>query len=620
MLEKIKKPRDIRKLGFKELILLAEDVRQRIIEVTAQNGGHLAPSLGATDIAIALLKVFDPVTHRIVWDVGHQSYAWKILTERNERFDTLRQFGGISGFNNIFESKYDAFSVGHSSTSISAALGINVADELQGINHRTIAVIGDGALTGGISFEAINNAGGMQKNLIVILNDNEMSISKNVGALQNYLTNVLVSKSYNSLKDKVWNLSQALPTAIKRKFITGAQKLEESLINILVPNIIFEDLGFKYVGPIDGHDIPRMVRILNKVHHNVIGPVFIHMLTQKGKGCHFAEDNSQKFHGVGPYERKTGVTKMKPTSYSGAFGKKLCELAKTNKKVVAVTAAMTDGTGLTDFAKKFPKRFFDVGIAEQHAVTFAGGMAVRGIKPFVAIYSTFIQRAFDQVVHDIAMQKLPVVICLDRAGLVGEDGATHQGVFDLSFLKTVPELIIMAPSCRQELEQMLDFAAEYQDGPIIIRYPRGTARMCERELPSVESYKSEVIREGKKIAVFSIGKALEDAENICDLIEKETGNKAGLVNLRFLKPLDKETLDTIAKNYDYVVTLEDNALIGGMGESVKAYYCNSDVKVYSYGIPDFFVEHGAVKVLKEHLNLTPEQVWEDLKTVIAEEF
>jgi len=387
MLDKIKSPADIRKLSISQLIILAAEVRSRIIDVTAKNGGHVAPSLGATDIAISLLKVFDPLINRIVWDVGHQSYAYKILTERNRQFDSLRQFNGLSGFNNIFESKYDAFGVGHSSTSISAALGITVAKEMRKEEGLAIAVIGDGALTGGIALEALNHAGHLQKKMIVILNDNEMSISKNVGALQNYLTNMLVSKPYNKLKEQVWALSHTLPDSIRGKFITGAQKLEESFMNILIPNIIFEDLGFKYVGPVDGNNIHRMVRILQKVKTNMHGPILIHTITRKGKGYSFAEKNSQMFHGLGPYYKETGICKSKKSiSFSNVFGNVLCNLAENNSEVVAVTAAMADGTGLIPFSEKFADRFYDVGIAEQHAVTFAAGMAVKGLKPYVAIY------------------------------------------------------------------------------------------------------------------------------------------------------------------------------------------------------------------------------------------
>ncbi len=617
MLEKINKPEDIRKLSLAQLKVLAEDVRNRIIEVTAKNGGHLAPSLGAVDIAIALLRVFNPKRDRVVWDVGHQSYAWKILTERNDRFDTLRQFGGISGFNNIFESEYDAFGVGHSSTSISAGLGINVADEMLGRKSRTIAVIGDGALTGGMALEAINHCGHLQKNLIVILNDNAMSISKNVGALQSYMTNILVSKTYNTLKERVWDLSHTLPTSIRRKFITGAQKLEESLINILVPNIIFEDLGFKYVGPIDGHDLPRLVHIFNKARHNIVGPVLIHVVTQKGKGCDFAENNARVFHGVGPYEEKTGASlSTKSKSYSNVFGDKLCKLASENSNVAAITAAMTDGTGLTDFAKQYPDRFFDVGIAEQHAVTFAGGLAVRGIKPFVAIYSTFLQRAIDQVIHDIALQKLPVVFCLDRAGLVGDDGATHHGVFDLSFLRLIPNLQILAPCCAEEMEAMMDYAISYNDGPIAIRYPRGSARYCKSEHPVIKMGKWEVLQEGSNIAIIGTGKGVLDGEEVAKLFTENENSTPWLINARFVKPLDTGLLNDLATRVKHIVTIEDNALTGGFGEAVSTFMGGTGVTVHSFGIPDEFVTHGKVEQLKDMLGIMPRQIFDKIKTFL----
>lgn len=618
MLEKIKTPKDVKKLSIKDLDILAKEIRQRIIEVTAKTGGHVAPSLGATDLTIALLKVFNPLSDRIIWDVGHQSYAYKILTERNEQFDTLRQLDGISGFNNIFESKYDAFGVGHSSTSISAALGITVAKELKKTKGRTIAVIGDGALTGGMSFEAMNHAGHLQKNMIVVLNDNNMSISKNVGALQAYLTNILVSRSYNAIKGKIWDLFQHFPYRIKRKLIVVAQKFEENLINFFVPNVIFEDLGFKYVGPVDGHDIERLISIFNKVKKNIIGPVMIHVVTRKGKGYEFAENDAPRFHGLGPYEVETGkCVGKKESSYSNYFGSVLCEIAQKNKKVIAITAAMTDGTGLVEFAKKFPDRFFDVGIAEQHAVTFAGGLAVQGLKPFVAIYSTFLQRAFDQVIHDIALQKLPVVFCLDRAGLVGEDGATHHGAFDLSYLNLIPNLIVMAPSNAHEFSKMLKFAAGYGEGPVAIRYPRGSAIFSDKEISPLEIGKYDVTEKGSKIAIMGIGKAYMDAEKVHELMKNEFPKlKPYLINVRFLKPIDKELLKRLKNKLDYIFTIEDNSIIGGFGSQIKDYFADSKTKVYSFGIPDQFVTHGKMDELKKLIKTSPEHIYKSIKKIL----
>lgn len=613
LLDTITGPDDVRKLSFSQLEQLADEVRKRIIEVTARTGGHLAPSLGATDIAIALLKVFNPMKNRIVWDVGHQSYAYKILTGRNEQFPTLRQFGGISGFNNIFESEYDAFGVGHSSTSISAALGITVAEDLKGSPEKMIAVIGDGALTGGMSFEALNHAGHLQKELIVVLNDNTMSISKNVGGLQDYLSSMMVSKSYNQLKKQIWELSEShLPTRIRRSFLYGAKKLEESLINILVPNIIFEDLGFKYVGPIDGHNIGRMAKILNNVKTNMVGPVLVHMVTCKGKGCRFAEDNSTKFHGIGPYHEKTGeCIGSNDISYSKVFGNKLSELAGKHKDIIAITAAMSEGTGLSKFEKEYPDRFFDVGIAEQHSVTFAGGLAVQGFKPFIAVYSTFMQRALDQVIHDIALQKLPVVLCLDRAGIVGEDGATHHGAFDLSYLNFIPNLTVLAPSSAEELEAMLEFAYAEKEGPVVIRYPRGKSEYTGKLKQDIEKGKFEIVRKGKKLALLGIGSGYRIADGV-DKILQDKGIKPWLINARFLKPLDKDRLDEIKESVDAVVTIEENALAGGFGSSVTAHYSQAEIPVFSYGIPDKFVPHGHTDELKQLIGLTPEQIAEDI--------
>ena len=618
MLEKIKTPKDVKKLTLPELKKLAKDVRKRIIEVTAKNGGHIAPSLGATDLAIAILKIFNPIYDRIVWDVGHQSYAYKILTERNDRFDTLRQLNGISGFNNIFESKYDAFGVGHSSTSISAALGITTAKDLKNKKGRTVAIIGDGALTGGMSFEAMNHLGHLQKNIIVVLNDNNMSISKNVGALQAYLTNILVSRSYNAIKGKIWDLFQHFPLRIRRRLIWSAQKFEENLINSFVPNVIFEDLGFKYVGPVDGHNIGRLVRIFNKVKRNMTGPVLVHIVTQKGKGYEFAENDAPKFHGLGPFTIETGkVDQKKGISYSDFFGDTLCEIAKENKDVVAITAAMTDGTGLKKYAEKFPERFFDVGIAEQHAVTFAGGLATQGIKPFLAIYSTFLQRALDQIIHDIALQKLPVVFCMDRAGLVGEDGATHHGAFDLSYLNFIPNLVILAPTNAEEFAAMLRFAGNYQDGPVAIRYPRGYAFFRKKKIAPVELGKYEIIQKGKDIAILGIGNAFADAEKICELMKKDFPKiKPFLINPRFMKPLDTKFLNDLKKKVKTIFTLEDNSLIGGFGSAIKDYYSDSDVKIYSFGIPDNFVTHGKISELRKLIETNPEQIYKKIKILL----
>ena len=649
MLDKINKPEDIKKLSFHELSILAEEVRKRIITVTSKNGGHVASSLGATDFIIALLKVFNPLHDNIIFDVGHQAYAYKILTGRNESFDTLRTLGGISGFSNIFESKYDSFTVGHASTSISATLGIAVAKEMMSQKGTTIAVIGDGALTGGMAFEGLNQAGHLNKNMIVVLNDNEMSISKNVGALQNYLTNVLVSKSYNSLKKQVWNMSQTFPDRIRRAFISGAQKIEESLMNIVVPNIIFEDLGFKYVGPINGHDIPRICRVFKKVKENITGPVLIHLITQKGKGYNHAESDSSKYHGVGPYCLETGVADTSTTkSWSMVFGDKLCELASKNEKIVAITAAMSDGTGLQEFSEKFEKRFFDVGISEQHAVTFAAGLAIKELRPYVAIYSTFLQRAIDQIIHDVALQKLPVVFCIDRSGLVGEDGATHQGVFDLSYLQFIPNMTIISPAFKHELEWALEWCLQHNDGPVAIRYPRGSTNGVPPFMPrsgdlrspqsrsddlrspqsriddlrsphqrrdtvgtmTIEDHRYESPKIINNIVITGVGNAYHIATELAHLItQNHPSITPTLINPLFIKPYDKELFDTVYENAQYHLVIEENAEIGGFASRLALDYSLSNCKTVPSAIPDIFIEHGKIEQLREAIELTAEKIY-----------
>ncbi|RLC47496.1 MAG: 1-deoxy-D-xylulose-5-phosphate synthase [Candidatus Cloacimonadota bacterium] len=618
MLEKIKSPNDVKHLTLTEMTQLASEIREKIINVTAKNGGHIAPSLGVVELTIALLKVFNPLINSIVWDVGHQSYAYKILTGRNEQFDTLRQFNGISGFNKITESKYDAFGVGHTSTSISAALGITTAKELNNHSKKTIAIIGDGAMTAGLAFEGLNNAGGLKKDLIVILNDNNMSISKSVGGLQKYFADILASKPYNKFRDEIWKLIQSLPKNIRNKIIFGAHKLEEALKNILVPNIFFEDLGFRYIGPIDGHDIENMVKIFRGVKHNIIGPVLIHIITQKGKGYEFAENDAVKFHGISPFDNETGKIKTANAnrSYSQVFGDTLVDIGKNDKKVVAITAAMAEGTGLCRFAKEFPDRFFDVGIAEQHAVTFAAGLAVQGIKPYVAIYSTFLQRAYDQIIHDVALQNLPVRFCIDRAGIVGEDGPTHHGVFDLSYLRCIPNIVIIAPKCEKEFVMMLKFMHQYNKGPIAIRYPRGETPIYNNlSLTPIELGKSEVIEQGEKIAIITIGTAYEIGYELRNKLN-EDGFNPYLVNARFVKPIDDQMLNTLIKNgVNYIITIEDNVIAGGFGSAVleKVNMLTNKVKVRILGIGDTFVTHGNTNTLFEFIGLTAEKIYNEIR-------
>lgn len=616
LLEKITEPSKLKGLSISELRALATEVRRRIIEVTAENGGHIAPSLGATDLAIALLYVFNPLQDRIVWDVGHQSYAYKILTGRNQEFSTLRQYKGLSGFNKISESKYDAFGVGHSSTSISAALGITIGKQHLKEAGLAVAVIGDGAITGGMAFEGLNHSGHLNKNMIVILNDNNMSISPNVGALQTYFANFLVSRSYNKLKSKIWDVLQNMPTPdnYKKRAIHFAQRFEGNIIGTLSPNIIFEDMGFKYAGPIDGHNLAQLIKTFRRARDNMEGPVLLHVVTQKGKGYEPAEVNATKFHGLGPFKAKTGECLSKSgETFSRVMGKTLARLAEKNSRIVAITAAMKDGTGLTEFADKYPDRFYDVGIAEQHAVTFAAGIATRKMKPVVAIYSTFFQRAYDQLIHDVALQKLPVVFCLDRAGLVGEDGATHHGSFDLSYLQVVPNLVILSPSSNSELEKMLEYACEYEAGPVIIRYPRGTApEEIDYDKPLVRG-KSMLAKDGERLALIGSGNFFCKAHKLSVMIEEKYGFKPVLVDLRFIKPLDIELMKELEKKVETVITLEDNALQGGIGMTIKSFFCNSRVQVHSYGLPDSFVTHGKVELLRQELGLQVDQIFRDLE-------
>ncbi|MDD4224058.1 MAG: 1-deoxy-D-xylulose-5-phosphate synthase [Candidatus Cloacimonetes bacterium] len=613
ILEKIRSASVIRDLSPQELTLLAKEIRKRIVDVVSLNGGHIAPSLGTVELTLALLTVFDPLKDRVVWDVGHQSYAWKILTGRNERFGTLRTLNGISGFTNRDESPCDAFSTGHSSTSVSAALGLACARDLQRESGFSIAVIGDGALTGGMSFEALNHAGHLQKNkFLVILNDNAMSISQNVGGLQKYMARMMASRPYNTLKQQIWDLSGTLPDNLRRRFILGAQKLEESMMNILVPNIIFEDLGFKYVGPIDGHDTALLSSILRRIQRHMVGPVLLHVVTQKGRGYVPAENDSSSFHGVGPFDANSGKQVCSGReSWSEVFGRSLVRLAETDPKIVAITAAMATGTGLTGFEQKFPKRFFDVGIAEQHAVTLAAGMACKGVKPFVAIYSTFLQRALDQVIHDVALPRLPVVLCIDRAGLVGEDGATHHGAFDVSLLAAIPNLIILSPSTAEELDAMLKFASAWQEGPVAIRYPRGTAVCSGQPLTDFAPGRAEILHEGKDITLITDGGARPVAEQTRELL-LQAGFDPWLVNLRSLKPLDTELLGRLGDNCSHIFTFETNAAIGGTGARIAQLLAAKSCRVHNFGYPDSFVTHGKTDQLNELIGFTPARLAQEI--------
>lgn len=611
ILEKINYPEDVKKLSLTELYTLSEEIREFLLYNIANTGGHLAANLGVVELTLALLYTFNPPEDKIVWDVGHQCYVYKILTGRKEKFNTLRKLGGLSGFPKSKESVYDSFDTGHSSTSISVALGFAIARDLQQKSHNVIAVIGDGALTGGLAYEGLNNAGRYNGKLLVVLNDNQMSISKNVGAIAKYLSKVRTEPRYFKLKRVADNFVANIPLVGERLnyFI---KKLKGGLRYILFPGTFFEALGFEYYGPIDGHDIKKMCEVFENVK-NLTKPVLVHIVTQKGKGYEHAEKFPEKYHGVPPFDIETGnhLTDTNSKTFSEVLGEKLCELAKKDQKIIGITAAMPDGTGLTKFAKMYPDRFFDVGIAEEHAVTFAAALAKEGFKPFVAIYSTFLQRAFDQIIHDVCIQNLNVVFCIDRAGLVGEDGETHHGSFDISYLTLIPNLTVMAPKDTKEFEMMLEFAAEYCGGPVAIRYPRGTTKILGVYNPILFG-RSEVLIEGNNLAIFTVGRHVSI---LYDIIKHNNLN-ATLINVRFLKPLDVELMKEVIKGHKKILIVEDNTIIGGIGEKIKSIIAeiNSQNIVKHIGLPDRFIQHGSINQLYSLLGLDRE----NLKNTIME--
>jgi 1-deoxy-D-xylulose-5-phosphate synthase len=612
LLEKIQGPADLRLLDPQQLSQLAEELREEIIKTVSKTGGHLASSLGVVELTIVLHYVFNTPHDKIIWDVGHQSYAHKILTGRREYFKTLRQHGGMSGFPKREESTYDTFNVGHSSTSISAALGIAQARCLKGEDYKVLAVIGDGSLMAGIALEGLNQAGHLEKDLIVILNDNEMSISPNVGGLAAYLSRIITGQFYNRFKDEVTAFFKTIP-GIGRSVLKVAKQSEEFLKGLLVPGLIFEELGFRYVGPISGHRFDHLLENLRNVS-KLPGPTLVHVLTSKGKGYKPAEEDPISFHGTGPFETTNGKPrskKVKPPTYTKVFADTLIKLAQDDERIVAITAGMPSGTGLDVFHEKFPKRFFDVGIAEQHAITFAAGMATQGLRPVTAIYSTFLQRGYDQVLHDVCYQKLPVVFVLDRAGIVGEDGATHNGLFDLSYLRSIPNITIMSPKDENELQHMLKTALTF-DGPVAIRYPRGSGsgKNLDEKLESFEYGKAEILKRGDDIAIFAVGATVYPALRAADQLEQE-GIRASVVNCRFVKPLDSDLICDMARKTGRIVTVEENVLAGGFGSAVLEVLQENDIqcaKVKCLGINDVFVEHGAQNVIRRKYGLDTEGI------------
>jgi len=612
LLDKINSPEDLKKLKTEELITLAAELRQVVLETVAKTGGHLASNLGCVELTLALHYCFNSPQDRIIWDVGHQAYIHKIITGRRDQFHTQRQYGGLSGFPKRSESPHDAFGTGHSSTSISAALGMAVARDLQGGENKVIAVIGDGSMTAGIAFEALNQAGHLARNLIVILNDNEMSIGKNVGALSAFISRKLTGSHYRDLRKEMQGLLKNIPT-VGQNILQFARKAENSLKGFLTPSSLFEALGFDYIGPIQGHNLPQLLEVLENVR-SLEGPVLVHVMTTKGKGYRPAEENPAQFHGIGPFDLQTGKAKASKgaaPSYTAVFGETMVKLAASDKKIVAITAAMRDGTGLAPFAKAYPDRFFDVGIAEQHALTFAAGLAAEGFRPVAAIYSTFAKRAYDQLFHDICLQKLPVTIALDRAGLVGDDGPTHHGVFDLSFLRHLPELVVMAPKDENELQHMIKTAV-YAGRPMALRYPRGAGVgvQMDNEPAALEIGKGEIVAEGDDLTIVAIGVAVQPALQAAELL-KERGITVSVVNARFVKPLDRDLILAEAKRTGALLTVEENALQGGFGSAILELLEEeriTDVRIKRLGIPDQFVEHGSQSQLRKDLGLDAEGI------------
>ena len=620
ILERIQKANDIKKLKWEEQDVLAAEIRQFLVEKLSKTGGHLASNLGVVELTMAMHLAFSLPKDKIIWDVGHQSYTHKILTGRKEGFDNIRQYGGMSGFPKRKESNCDAFDTGHSSTSLAAGLGYVEARELLGKDYKVVSVIGDGSLTGGMAFEALNNAAHLKSNYIIVLNDNNMSISENVGGMSVYLDGMRTANFYNDLKKGVTNTLNKIPGA-GEKIVKGIRKTKNSIKQLFVPGMLFEDMGITYLGPVDGHDIKKLYRTFKEAQ-KMDNAVIVHVLTKKGKGYSPAEKMPSKFHGVSPFDVQTGavLSTKKVDSYTDVFADIMCELGNKEPRLVAITAAMKDGTGLNKFQEKFPDRFYDVGIAEQHAVTFAAGLAAAGMKPVFAVYSSFLQRGYDQVVHDVCMQNLPVIFAIDRAGLVGNDGETHQGVYDIAYLSHIPNMTILAPKNRKEFEDMMVFAVNH-NGPVAIRYPRGNVYegLAEYTAP-IEYGKSEVIAKESDIAIFGCGHMMETAEQVWKSL-KDKGYACSLINSRFVKPMDTDVLHEMAEGHRLFVTIEEAAVTSGYGVQVMRYASeqNMPVKVLTMGVPDKFVEHGNIPQLREQIGLDSvsivekiEHAWENL--------
>lgn len=613
LLEKINEPNDIKKLEASDYDVLAKEIREFLIKKISVTGGHLGSNLGTVELTMALHLSMDLPEDKIVWDVGHQSYTHKLLTGRREGFDNLRKYGGMSGFPKRKESQCDAFDTGHSSTSISAALGLAKARDIQGKDNCIVAVIGDGSLTGGMAYEALNNAASLESNFIIILNDNNMSIAENVGGVSKYLNDIRTGEKYLNLKEGVYNTLKSMPKG--DAMVRGIRRAKSSVKHLMIQGMLFEDMGITYLGPVDGHDIPAMLRVIQEAKR-VKGPVLIHVKTQKGKGYGPAERHPARFHGAEPFDIETGIPSnpRDKANYTDVFATVMMKLGQRDKKIVAITAAMPDGTGLKRFKNAYPDRFFDVGIAEEHAVTFAAGLAAGGMKPIVAVYSSFLQRAYDQILHDVCIQNLPVVFAIDRAGLVGSDGETHQGIFDLSYLSSIPNMHIMAPKNKWELSDMLKYAVSF-DAPIAIRYPRGEAYDGLSEFRSPIAYgKAEWIYEESEIVILAIGSMVKTGLSVYEKLKAE-GYKCSLCNARFVKPIDTDMVDKAVNNHKVIVTLEENVLSGGFGEKVCNYMKEKSYqnKLIMVSIPDDYVEHGNVDELRKEIHIDADSIIAKIK-------
>lgn len=612
-LEKINKVNDIKKLSLSEKCELSDEIRNYILEVVSKNGGHLASNLGVVELTIALESVFDVEKDKIIWDVGHQCYVHKILTGRREQLKTLRQFNGISGFPKVSESLTDTFNTGHSSTSISAAMGIASARDIKNGKEKVIAVIGDGALTGGMALEALNHVGSSGTDMIVILNDNEMSISKNTGGMNELLTKLRVKKNYSKSNIMGKKVISKIPI-VGRPTVDLVVRFKNSLKQLIIPGMYFEEIGFRYLGPVDGHNIADMEDLFSKAK-DLTGPTLIHVLTKKGKGYKFAEETPERFHGISKFDLSTGeVINKKDSDYSKVFGDTLIDIAKKNKKIVAITAAMKDGTGLTKFSEKYPRRFFDVGIAEQHALTFAAGLAQSGLIPFITLYSSFYQRGYDQVIHDICLQNLHVVMCVDRAGIVGNDGPTHHGMFDLSFFRLIPNIVIMAPKNYEELRMMMKYAIEL-DGPVVIRYPRGSEKQFNHSEKKLSLGKSEILNTGDDLSIITIGNTVHKGLVLSEMFKKDNIS-CDLINCRFLKPLDTKTIANSIKKTGKVIVIEDGTIVGGLCSTIKELVVDNNIEKISslyFAYPDKFIPHGSVDDLERKYKIDIDSIYKKTK-------